>query len=100
MTDGAHTQDHPDIREKGLPARLAAGEPILADGAMGTLLMARGLEPGAPPEEWHVAHPRRIADVHRAHISKTPAGGRSASGASATRLHSEKERRAVSWPIQ
>jgi len=68
MTDGAHTHNHPDIREKGLIARLADGETILADGAMGTFLMAQGLEPGAPPEVWNVEHPQRIADVHRAYI--------------------------------
>jgi methionine synthase I (cobalamin-dependent) len=68
MTDGAHTRDHPDIREKELPERLADGETILADGAMGTFLMAQGLEPGTPPEVWNVEQPQRIADVHRAYI--------------------------------
>ncbi|MBN2086378.1 MAG: homocysteine S-methyltransferase family protein [Anaerolineales bacterium] len=69
MTDGSQIGDTPDIREKGLLERLAGGETFLADGAMGTLLMAQGLEPGAPPEEWNVAYPQRIADVHRAYIA-------------------------------
>jgi 5-methyltetrahydrofolate--homocysteine methyltransferase len=57
-----------DIRTKGLLQRLAEGETLLADGAMGTLLMAKGLAPGMPPEEWNVSHPQRILDVHRAYI--------------------------------
>ncbi|MBN1438585.1 MAG: homocysteine S-methyltransferase family protein [Anaerolineales bacterium] len=57
-----------DIRARGLLERLAGGETLLADGAMGTLLMARGLEPGSPPEAWNTAHPRRIAEVHRAYV--------------------------------
>jgi 5-methyltetrahydrofolate--homocysteine methyltransferase len=57
-----------DIRAKSLTDRLAEGETLIADGAMGTLLMAKGLEPGAPPETWNASHPQRIADVHRAYI--------------------------------
>ena len=35
---------------RDLRVRLDAGETVLADGAIGTLLLARGLEPGACPE--------------------------------------------------
>jgi methionine synthase I (cobalamin-dependent) len=38
---------------------------ILADGAMGTQLFARGLESGMSPELWNVEHPDRVMDVHR-----------------------------------
>lgn len=41
---------------------------LLLDGAMGTMLMAAGLEQGAPPEEWNVNHPDRVRAVHRAYI--------------------------------
>ena len=41
---------------------------LLLDGAMGTMLMAAGLEQGAPPEEWNVNHPDRVQAVHRAYI--------------------------------
>jgi 5-methyltetrahydrofolate--homocysteine methyltransferase len=58
----------PDIREKGLARRLEEGEILIADGAMGTLLMAEGLKPGSAPEEWNISHPREIAEVHRAYI--------------------------------
>lgn len=47
---------------------IASGETILLDGAMGTLLMASGLAPGDPPEEWNVLYPERIQDVHKAYI--------------------------------
>ncbi len=47
---------------------LQTGQPILLDGAMGTMLMDAGLEQGDPPEEWNVTHPDRIRAVHRAYI--------------------------------
>jgi 5-methyltetrahydrofolate--homocysteine methyltransferase len=68
MSENPNSGRQGDIRKKGLLERLAGGETLIADGAMGTFLMAQGLEPGAPPEEWNVAHPQRIADVHRAYI--------------------------------
>jgi 5-methyltetrahydrofolate--homocysteine methyltransferase len=63
--DGSTT----DIRSNGLIRRLALGETLLADGAMGTFLIAQGLELGSPPEVWNIEHPQRIADVHRAYIA-------------------------------
>ena len=42
---------------------------LLLDGAMGTVLMAVGLEQGDPPEEWNVRHPHRIRTVHDAYIN-------------------------------
>lgn len=41
--------------------------PIVADGAMGTMLMANGLEFGDPPEMWNVEHPEIIRRVQRAY---------------------------------
>jgi 5-methyltetrahydrofolate--homocysteine methyltransferase len=55
------------IREKTIQRRLADGELLIADGAMGTFLMAGGLAAGSPPEVWNVEHPERIAEVHRAY---------------------------------
>ncbi|MBX3085084.1 MAG: betaine--homocysteine S-methyltransferase [Anaerolineae bacterium] len=40
---------------------------ILADGAMGTQLFARGLESGMSPELWNIEHPDRVMDVHRSY---------------------------------
>ena len=47
---------------------LESGQPILLDGAMGTMLMDAGLVQGDPPEEWNVTHPERIRAVHRGYI--------------------------------
>ena len=47
---------------------LQTGQPILLDGAMGTMLMDAGLEQGDPPEEWNVTYPDRIRAIHRAYI--------------------------------
>ena len=43
-------------------------QPILADGAMGTMLFANGLEFGDPPEVWNIAHPDIIRRVHRGYL--------------------------------
>ena len=54
------------------PARwrdlLDTDQPILADGAMGTMLFANGLEFGDPPEVWNIAHPDIIRRVHRGYL--------------------------------
>jgi 5-methyltetrahydrofolate--homocysteine methyltransferase len=41
---------------------------VLADGGMGTMLFASGLEHGDPPEKWNLEHPDRVAAVHRAYL--------------------------------
>ena len=41
---------------------------VLADGAMGTMLFAAGLENGGSPELWNVEHPEKVAAVHRAYL--------------------------------
>ncbi|KPJ61017.1 MAG: hypothetical protein AMJ46_03260 [Latescibacteria bacterium DG_63] len=43
-------------------------EIIVADGAMGTLLMAQGLSSGTPPEEWNLSHPEKVREAHRAYL--------------------------------
>ena len=48
-------------------ALLAAPGPILADGAMGTMLFEAGLTSGDSPERWNVERPDVIRDVHRAY---------------------------------
>ena len=45
-----------------------SGAPIVADGAMGTMLMANGLEFGDPPELWNLEHPELIRRVQRAYL--------------------------------
>jgi 5-methyltetrahydrofolate--homocysteine methyltransferase len=42
--------------------------PILADGAMGTMLFEAGLQFGDPPEVWNVTHPDIIRSIQRAYL--------------------------------
>lgn len=37
---------------------------ILFDGGLGSMLIAGGLEPGAPPEEWNRSRPQFVRTVH------------------------------------
>jgi 5-methyltetrahydrofolate--homocysteine methyltransferase len=47
---------------------LAANAPVVADGGMGTMLFARGLERGESPELWNVERPDDVRAIHRAYI--------------------------------
>ena len=47
---------------------LASNRPVLADGAMGTMLMSNGLEFGDPPELWNLEHPEIIRRVQRGYV--------------------------------
>jgi 5-methyltetrahydrofolate--homocysteine methyltransferase len=47
---------------------LNAGETVLGDGAMGTMLQAAGLTGGESPELWNVEHPDRVRQIHTAYI--------------------------------
>jgi 5-methyltetrahydrofolate--homocysteine methyltransferase len=45
--------------------RLNSGQKLVADGATGTNLQARGLERGQPSDLWVLENPERIAQLHR-----------------------------------
>jgi 5-methyltetrahydrofolate--homocysteine methyltransferase len=47
---------------------MGTGRTILADGAMGTVLMAQGLEGGESPVLWNATRPADILAIHRAYI--------------------------------
>ena len=49
-------------------ALLDRGGPIIADGAMGTMLFANGLQFGDPPEVWNLAHPDVIRRIQRGYV--------------------------------
>src|SRR5512141_2647317 len=49
-------------------AMLAGGGPVLADGAMGTMLFAAGLQFGDPPEVWNLSHPDVVRRIHRGYL--------------------------------
>ena len=53
---------------KGLLERLAAGEVLVGDGAWGTLLMTRGLDPGAAPEALNLSHPETLEEIARLYV--------------------------------
>ena len=46
---------------------LTRGDPVLTDGAWGTELQRRGLEPGEMPDAWNLSHPDRVEAVARAY---------------------------------
>ncbi len=54
---------------KGLLERLAQGEILISDGAMGTFLQAMGLKPGECPESWCVSHPNEVKSIAEAYIN-------------------------------
>jgi len=49
-------------------ALLDEGGPIIADGAMGTMLFSAGLQFGDPPEAWNLSHPDVVRRIHRAYL--------------------------------
>ena len=48
--------------------RLRAGETLCGDGAWGTQLMVRGLEPGNSPEGLNLSHPELLAEVAKLYV--------------------------------
>lgn len=47
---------------------LETKQPILLDGAMGTMLMNAGLKQGQSPDEWNRQYPEVIRKIHREYI--------------------------------
>lgn len=43
--------------------RLSNGEVLVCDGAMGTMLMERGLRPGECPERWNLDRPEILSEI-------------------------------------
>ena len=50
-------------------ATVARERALLADGAMGTQLQNRGLEPGGCGEHWNVTQPGKVAEIHAAYAA-------------------------------
>jgi len=57
-----------DGRGWELIERARAGEILVFDGAMGTLLFAAGLVDGACPELWNDSHPDVVRGIHRSYF--------------------------------
>ncbi|HOL72820.1 MAG TPA: homocysteine S-methyltransferase family protein, partial [Bryobacteraceae bacterium] len=49
--------------------RVAQGDVLVFDGAMGTLLHSRGLQAGECPESWCVSHPDVVKSIAEAYIA-------------------------------
>ena len=49
-------------------SRLASGQVLLADGAIGSLLMERGLPRGAAPESLNLSHPEILEEIARLYL--------------------------------
>jgi 5-methyltetrahydrofolate--homocysteine methyltransferase len=47
---------------------LASGGPVMADGAMGTMLFQNGLQFGDPPEVWNLTQPEVIRRIQRGYL--------------------------------
>jgi 5-methyltetrahydrofolate--homocysteine methyltransferase len=52
-----------------LMERIARGDVLVSDGAMGTFLHAKGLAPGECPESWCVSHPDVVRGIAEAYIA-------------------------------
>lgn len=42
---------------------------LFFDGAMGTILQSKGLQPGEIPELWNMTHTNTILDIHKSYLS-------------------------------
>lgn len=47
---------------------LDAGQKLVFDGAMGTMLVEKGLGVGECPEDWNMSHPDVVRDIHRSYF--------------------------------
>lgn len=48
--------------------RIRADETIIGDGAWGTMLMARGLQPGVPPETFNLSRPDVLEEIAQQYL--------------------------------
>lgn len=48
---------------------ISEGKTLVSDGAWGTFLQAKGLQPGECPEMWNINHPEAVLDIARSYIA-------------------------------
>jgi 5-methyltetrahydrofolate--homocysteine methyltransferase len=53
---------------KSIVAELKKGKVLVSDGAWGTFLQAKGLQPGECPEMWNVTHADEVLDIALSYI--------------------------------
>ncbi len=49
-------------------ANLIKNGPVLTDGAWGTQIMKRGLQPRESPDSWNLSHPEKVEEVAREYV--------------------------------
>ncbi|NHJ49278.1 MAG: hypothetical protein FK733_15930 [Asgard group archaeon] len=42
---------------------------VIMDGAMGSLLMEKGLPPGSPPDSWNILQPKLVQEFHKKYFN-------------------------------
>lgn len=47
---------------------IAQGKTLVSDGAWGTFLQAKGLQPGESPESWNLSHPEVVFEIAKGYI--------------------------------
>lgn len=68
VQEGAPGPVPPAVQRARWEAAVHAGATTLADGAMGTMLFASGLQFGDPPEIWNLTQPDVIRRIHRGYL--------------------------------
>ena len=67
------SSDHPirngEVNMKWFRERMAQGDILISDGAMGTMLQAAGMQPGECPEAWCISHPEVVKGIHEAYLA-------------------------------
>jgi 5-methyltetrahydrofolate--homocysteine methyltransferase len=58
-----------ESKAKPMLERVARGEVLISDGAMGTFLHAQGLGPRECPESWCISHPEVVRGIAAAYIA-------------------------------
>jgi 5-methyltetrahydrofolate--homocysteine methyltransferase len=53
---------------KSLLAEIRKGKPLISDGAWGTFLQARGMQPGECPELWNITHRSDVFAIAKSYI--------------------------------
>jgi len=48
--------------------QIKAGKILVSDGAWGTFLQQKGMQPGECPEEWNLSHPGDVLDIAKSYI--------------------------------
>ncbi|MBN1115728.1 MAG: homocysteine S-methyltransferase family protein [Bacteroidales bacterium] len=64
--DNYMKQTHPNIMK--IADKIRKGQILVSDGAWGTFLQAKGLQPGECPEEWNVTHAADVYEIAKSYI--------------------------------